>query len=145
FIAPLERRAERITVEGKVFRFSDVDLDDLPADPAQAPDFASMAGSGELLAVRGYSSDQIRRGTAFGQPESGVRPATDFPDLDAVVYVDGGNNNRYPPRAGTDGGELGEQAFSAAEVRQLLTSAIGVANRARAQIRRPVGTPARVT
>lgn len=145
FIAPPDRRAERITVEGKVFRFSDVDLDDLPADPAQAPDFASLAAAGDLLAVRGYSDGQIRRGMAFGQPESGVRPATDFPGLDAFVFVDAGNNNRYPPRAGTDGAELGEAAFSAEEVRQLLASAIGVANRARAQIRRPVGTPARVT
>jgi uncharacterized protein GlcG (DUF336 family) len=141
FIAPRDRRAERITVEGKVLRFSDVDLDDLPVDPAQAPDFASIAGAGELLAVRGYSSAEIRRGMAFGQPESGVRPATDFPDLDAFIFVDGDNNNRYPPRAGTDGAE----AFTAEEVRQLLASAIGIANRARAQIRRPVGTPARVT
>jgi uncharacterized protein GlcG (DUF336 family) len=141
FIAPLERRAERITVEGKVFRFSDVGLSDLPVDPVQAPDFASIAGAGELLAVRGYSSAEIRRGMAFGQPESGVRPATDFPDLDAFIFVDGDNNNRYPPRAGTDGAE----AFTAEEVRQLLASAIGIANRARAQIRRPLGTPARVT
>lgn len=145
FSAPPDRRAERITVEGKVFRFSDVGLEDLPADPAQAADFSSLAGAGELLAVRGYSNGQVRRGTAFGQPGSGVRPATDFPGLDAFVFVDGGNNNRFPPRAGTDGAELGEQAFSAAEVRQLLTSAIEIANRARAQIRRPVGTPARVT
>ena len=141
FIAPPERRAERITVEGKVFRFSDVGLSDLPVDPVQAPDFASIAGAGELLAVRGYSSAEIRRGMAFGQPESGVRPATDFPDLDAFIFVDGDNNNRYPPRAGTDGAE----AFTAEEVRQLLASAIGIANRARAQIRRPLGTPARVT
>ena len=37
FIAPPDRRAERITVEGKVFRFSDVALEELPVDPAQAP------------------------------------------------------------------------------------------------------------
>lgn len=143
FSAPLDRRASRITVEGKVFRFSDVDLEDLPADPAQAPDFTSLQGM--LLAVPGYSTGQVRRGTAFGQPESGIRPSGAFAGLDAFEFVDGGGNNRFPPRAGTDAALLGEQSLSGEEVRQLLRSAIGVANRARAQIRRPVGTPARVT
>lgn len=143
FSAPPDRRADRITVEGKVFRFSDVGLAELPVDPAQAPGFETLQG--ELLAVPGYSTAAIRRGTAFGQPESGVRPSAAFADLDAFEFVDGGGNNRYPPRAGTDAGLLGADALAAEEVRQLLVSAIAVANRARAQIRRPVGTPARVT
>lgn len=143
FSAPPDRRADRITVEGKVFRFSDVGLAELPVDPAQAPGFETLQG--ELLAVPGYSTAAIRRGTAFGQPESGVRPSAAFADLDAFEFVDGGGNNRYPPRAGTDAGLLGADALAAEEVRQLLVSAITVANRARAQIRRPVGTPARVT
>ncbi|PLW81754.1 hypothetical protein CWI75_13455 [Kineobactrum sediminis] len=143
--APLDRRADRITVEGKVFRFSDTDFADLPADPAQATDFGSLADNGQLLAVPGYSNGQIVAGTAFGQPGSGIRPASGFAGLDAFVFVDAANGNRYPPRAGSDTAELAGDAFSAAEVRQLLGSALTVANRSRAQIRRPVGSQARVT
>lgn len=141
YAAPVDRRAERITVEGKTFRFSDVDFGDLPADPAQAPGYDSLADAGALVAVNGYGGDPVRRGVAFGQPGSGIRPATGFPGLDAFVFVNALDNNRYPPRAGTDGAA----ALSAEEVRQILDSAITVANRSRAQIRRPVGTPARVT
>ena len=43
------------------------------------------------------------------------------------------NNERYRPRAGTDGAA----ALTATEVRAILTSALRVANRSRAQIRRP--------
>ncbi|MAL94561.1 MAG: hypothetical protein CME40_05750 [Haliea sp.] len=143
YTAPVDRRASRITVEGKVFRFSDVGLEDLPADPAQAPGFETLQGA--LLAVPGYSTGQVRRGTAFGQPESGIRPSSAFAGLDAFEFVDVSGNRRFAPRAGTDAALLGELSLNAAEVRELLRSAIGVANRARAQIRRPVGTPARVT
>ncbi|HEY7775524.1 MAG TPA: heme-binding protein, partial [Kineobactrum sp.] len=143
--APLDRRADRITLEGKVFRFSDVAFADLPADPAQAADFASLADGGQLLAVPGYSNAQVRAGRAFGEPGSGIRPATDFAGPDAFVFVDPATANRYPPRAGTDTAALGSAAFTAAEVRQLLSSAITVANRSRAQIRRPLGSQARVT
>ncbi|GAB3273480.1 heme-binding protein [Parahaliea aestuarii] len=145
YAAPTDRRADRITVEGKTFRFSDVDFGDLPEDPEQAPAYDSLNDAGALVAVRGYSRNQIIAGTAFGRPGSGIRPATDFADLDAFVFVDQNNNNRFPPRAGTDAAQLGDAALSAAEVRQLLSSAIAVANRARAQIRRPVGSQARVT
>ncbi|QIB66133.1 heme-binding protein [Kineobactrum salinum] len=145
FTAPVDRRADRITVEGKVFRFSDIGLEDLPVDPAQAPAFDSLGAAGQLLAVTGYSSASVRSGTAFGQAASGVRAAPGFAGLDAFVFVDDDNNNRFAPRAGTDAALLGGQALSAGEVRQLLISAITVANRSRAQIRRPVGSQARVT
>lgn len=144
YAAPPDRRADRITVEGKTFRFSDIGFGDLPEDPAQAPEYDTL-DSGELVAVRGYTTGSIIRGTAFGQPASGIRPAVGYDGLDAFVFVDADNNNRFPARGGSDNAETGGAALTAAEVRQLLTSALGVANRSRAQIRRPVGTPARVT
>jgi uncharacterized protein GlcG (DUF336 family) len=146
FGGPDDRRADRITVEGKTLRFSDVSFDDLPVAPAQAPAYDSLgAAAGGLVAVPGYSSAEIVAGTAFGTPASGIRPATGFAGLDAFVFVDGNGDERFPPRNGTDGGSLQGAPLSAGEVRELLASALGVANRARAQIRRPLGTPARVT
>jgi uncharacterized protein GlcG (DUF336 family) len=149
FAAPIDRRADRITADGKTLRFSDVEFTDLRTDPANAPPFASLGASvGALVATRGYAAALVREGTAFGQPASGIRPDgnVDFPNLDAFVFVDAANNNRYRARAGTDGAALGGTApLSQPEVLQALRSALDVANRARAQIRRPVSTPARVT
>ncbi len=144
FLAPVDRRANQITVEGKTLRFSDAAVGDLVADPSVAPSFASINGiAGNLVDVTGYKTGtQIETGTAFGHPASGVRPdALDFPGLDAYVLVDDFDTERFRPAAGTDG----VNALTAAEVRQLLASALAVANRARGQIRRPLNTPARVT
>jgi uncharacterized protein GlcG (DUF336 family) len=148
FAAPRDRRGDQITVDGKTFRFSDVEFSQLTRDPATAPAFSSLtAADGQLIAVSGYTDGVIRAGTAFGQPASGIRPdsGADFPNLDAFVLVDAVNVPRYPPRDGTDAAALGAAALTANEVRTLLQSALAVANRARAQIRRPLGTPARVT
>ena len=138
--APNDRRANRITLDGKTARYTDVATEDLATDPSAAPGFASL--SGELLAVTGYFDGNIRQGTVFGQPASGIRADTsDYPGLDAFVVVDEANNNRFPPIAGTDGAN----ALTENEVRVLLQEALAVANRARAQIRRPTGTQARVS
>lgn len=140
--APLDRRADRITADGKTLRFSDVETTDLVGNPASAPAFASLTTVGRLLAVPGYAVAQIRAGTAFGQTASGVRADTkDFAGLDAFVLVDGAGAERYAPRGGTEP----TGALSATEVRSLLASALRTANRARAQIRRPLNTPARVS
>lgn len=143
FEPPEDIRSDRITVEGKVLRYTDVSFGDLAASPGSAPPFGSLGPSdGTLIAVPGYTDARIRRGTVFGQPASGVRPAPDglFPGRDAFVFVDDADANRYPPRAGTDG-----SALTAEEVRVLLDEALGVANEARAQIRHPLGSQARVT
>ncbi len=142
FAAPVDRR-DRITLDGKVARFSDVDFSALSSDPTTAPAFASINGSdGSLQMVTAYTDGPILDGTAFGQNNSGVRPdAGNYPGLDAFVLVDNTNTERYPPSAGTDGAN----ALSAIEVRQVIRSALAVANRARAQIRRPLGSQARVT
>ena len=57
------------------------------------------------------------------------------------MLVDAAGNERFRPRSGTDGAA----AMTAAEVRSILSSALRVANRSRAQIRRPLDTPARVS
>jgi uncharacterized protein GlcG (DUF336 family) len=138
FAAPIDRR-ERVTLDGKVARFSDVDFSDLASDPVSAP---PSAGTGSFQTVPGYKTAAVvTAGKAFGQNDSGIRPdTTNYPGQDAFVLVDNANTERFPPIAGTDASGL-----SAAEVRQLISSALAVANRSRAQIRRPVGSQARVT
>lgn len=133
FSAPPPIRANRITVDGRSLRYTDVP----DAGVASAP----LAGlPGALVAVAGYFPGTLRAGTAFGVAASGIRrDGGVFADLGAYVLVDAGDNNRYPVLAGTGGG------LSAAEVQQTLRSALAVANRTRAQIRSPAGQAAQVT
>lgn len=141
--APDDRRADRITADGKLLRLADADFDDLTADPAAAPAFAALNGvAGALVAVPGYSAAAVVPGTAFGQPASGIRADTlDYAGLDAFVLVDPADVERFRPAAG--GEPVG--ALTAAEVQAIAASALRVAARSRAQIRRPPGSPARVT
>ncbi|MEE8425954.1 MAG: heme-binding protein, partial [Woeseiaceae bacterium] len=141
--APAERRANRIAVDGRLLRFSDGDNSDLLSDPLTAPSFASINNiAGTLIAVPGYAGANIRSGLPFSHPASGIRPDTlDFPGLDAFVLVDAVNAERYRPIAGTDG----VNALTAVEVQAILAEALALANRSRAQIRRPPSTPARVS
>ncbi|MFW6094286.1 MAG: heme-binding protein [Pseudomonadota bacterium] len=148
FAAPVDRRGDQITVEGKTFRFSDVGFDDLASDPDQAPAFGSLGGAvGTLVAVNGYFDGSIEAGTVFGTAASGIRPdgGQHYPGRDAFVFVDENDTPRFPPRGGTDGAELGAAALTADEVRAVVDNALAVADRARAQIRRPRGSSARVT
>ena len=142
FAAPVERR-ERVTLDGKIARFSDVDFDDLMTHPPAAPNFADIDGvSGNLVSVQSYSAGARLAGLAYGQNASGIRPDSDhYPGLDAFVLVDNSNTERYPPIAGTDGGS----ALTSSEVRQLVRSALAVARRSRAQIRLPYGSFAQVS
>jgi len=144
YAAPVERR-QRVTLDGKIARFADIDFGDLASSPRSVPDFASIDGvSGALQDVTGYfdAAGGVLQGTAFGQDDSGIRPDSgDYPGLDAFVLVDDTNTERYPPSAGTDGAA----ALSAAEVRRLVRSALAIAHKARAQIRLPTGSPAQVS
>ncbi len=156
FSAPVDRRADVITAAGKTFRYADWSVADLLSDAASAADLDARlaADSGALVPVTGYyDGTAVRTGTAFGHADSGVRPAApgtlqsaSGAPLDAFVFVDENNENRYPPSAGTDQpGGVAANALTPEEVQTLLEEAITVANRARAQIRRPLGTAARVT
>jgi len=149
FAAPVDRRADRITADGKTLRFSDVGFADLPLwpDVGEASEVRRLLQMGELVPVNGYFDGAVRAGTIFGQPESGIRRDDEemfAEEQDAFVLVDAGAP-RYPPRSGTDAAAVGDDALRQEEVQAVLASALAVANRTRAQIRRPVGTQARVT
>jgi uncharacterized protein GlcG (DUF336 family) len=139
FAAPLDRRGDRITVEGKTFRFSDAGFEHLST---AAGSRRSLDAGGSLVRVPAYFDGTLRAGLVFGAPASGVRPdAGLYSGRDAFVLVDEHGAERYPPRAGSDG----DGAISAEEARRIVDEALAIANRARAQIRRPFGTKARVS
>jgi uncharacterized protein GlcG (DUF336 family) len=141
FETPTDRRADRITADGRSLRFTDNEA--TISTPATAPGFGTIDGTaGALLPVDGYfAGTAVLAGVAYGTPQSGIRPDTNpaFAGLNAYVLVDRNNVNRYPPKPGTDG------LLTKAEVTEILKGAIDVANRARAQIRQPGGSPAEVT
>jgi uncharacterized protein GlcG (DUF336 family) len=143
FSAPAERRGDRITVDGKIFQFTNTEFEDLSRPAGQAPAFSGLGtAAGSLIVVPGFNNGQIVEGTAFGQPESGIRPDTrDYTGLDAFVLVDSNNAERYRPRPGTEA----SGALTQLEVQTLLQEGLKVANRARAQIRSPFNSQARVT
>jgi uncharacterized protein GlcG (DUF336 family) len=141
FAAPDEIRAERISVDGTLLRFSDATVADLRSNPSAAPPFSALPGA--LASVRGYydSTMGVLAGRAYGSEASGIRPSTagEFSSPDAFVLTNGSGVNRFPARAGTDGG------LSAAEVTALLEEAFKVMTAARAQIRRPLDSRAQVS
>ncbi len=156
YAAPPAIRADQITLAGKTARFSDALVRDLLSFANQVDDLSSLQANGiaDLIAVPGYhDGTALLDGTVFGQPSSGVRPADPavFVDdegssLDAFVFVDATNQNRFPARTASDlpAGDAVNR-LTANEVQIILNEAINLANEARAQIRVPVGSQARVT
>jgi uncharacterized protein GlcG (DUF336 family) len=135
FAAPANRRADRITADGRTFRF--LDSEAILTNPAAAP---AVPGSGALIAVPQYAAAAVTAGVAFSTNASGFRLDTTTPEfagLGAYVLDNGAGVNRFPPTAGA--------TLTAPEVTRILAEAIRVANRARAQIRQPLGSPAQVT
>lgn len=159
FAAPSSRRADQITAGGLLLRFSNTSFKDLASNPANAPPFSRINDGriGSLVdAATGadpsfgffVAANGLQEGTAFGTPASGIEPAKNlqpnpFPGLDAFVLTDGASNNRYPPIDGAPNAR--GLALTANEVAQVLRNGLGVANGSRAQIRRPLSTPVRVT
>ena len=142
--APETIRAERISVDGTLLRYSDAVPANLKTNPASPPAFASLTGS--LVAVAGFNAASIISGTPYGSEASGVRGAVaaEFNHPDAFVLSDGAGANRYPIRAGTDAGDVA-QPLTAAEVRAVLEEAFSIMARARAQIRQPLDSRAQVS
>jgi uncharacterized protein GlcG (DUF336 family) len=138
FSAPDDIRGERITANGHSFRF--VDSESLASDPANPPAFGTLPGA--LVAVAGYVPAAVGAGVAFGTPASGYRPAATpaLAALGAFTLVDAGNVERFPPTAGA-----GVGALTANEVSNILREGLKIAQRARAQIRRPLGSSAEVS
>lgn len=156
YAAPIDIRANRITVLGKTLRFSDTRVSALETDPEDARPVSTLQDEdvGDYTAVPGYfDGNAARAGTVFGRSDSGIRPAAPnvFVDeagepLDAFVFVDEKDENRYPAIDATDspGGDAAN-GLAADEVQIILGEALGVANESRAQIRVPPGVAARVT
>ncbi|HEV3239480.1 MAG TPA: heme-binding protein [Casimicrobiaceae bacterium] len=140
FAAPTAIRADHIALDGRTLRFTDSEA--LLSNPATAPPFGSINGVvGALVNLPLYGGNPIVPGTVYGTSASGVRPDTNpaFAGLNAWAVVDASDSNRFPPRAGTDG------LMTAAEVTQIMKSALEVANHTRTQVRQPVGSTAQVT
>lgn len=139
FAAPNDRRGDVITADGKTFRFNDAGFNDLRAAAGTQGNLTALGG---FQTVPAYFNGTPRAGTVFGTPSSGFRPDNSFyPGRDAFVLVGADGAVRYAPRAGTDG----TGAMTAEEARVVVDEALAIANRARAQIRRPLGTQARVS
>jgi uncharacterized protein GlcG (DUF336 family) len=138
-------KAERISVDGTLLRYSDATTAGLRGGSVQS--FAELNGRvGNVVPVPGYSVGSIIAGTVFGSEASGVRAATaaEFTNRDAYILSDGSGTNRFPIRAGTDAASIATP-LSAAEARSLLEESFAVMSRSRGQIRRPNDSLAQMT
>lgn len=145
YAPPEEILAYRIAVDGRLLRYADVDQDFLASNPAAAP--AAPAG-GAFVNVAGYfTAGASRAGQTYGTNASGIRAdnGANYAGLPAFVLDDGAGTNRFPPTASAAGSLAAGDRLTAAEVRTIMREALFVAYRARAQIRRPLGSFAEVT
>ena len=146
FEAPLEVRANRISLDGTVLRYTDTDYAGLSA-VSSASFAATVPALGNLSPVIGYYPvPAVFAGAVYGSEASGLRRATaaEFSNSDAFVLSDGSGAGRFPVRAGTDTAEVGT-AISALEAQRILEQAFGVMSKARAQIRQPLDSLAQMT
>ena len=149
FLPPAEIRADKISVDGTLLRYSDAALVE-PAsnlvDALAQSDRDLIDAS--LISVPGYfdSAQGIKAGQQYGQEGSGVRPSTrdEFAIPGAFILSDGAGRNRFPIKAAADGGGS-EMPLTKDEVRQLLETAHQTMSAARGQIRRPLNQSARVS
>jgi uncharacterized protein GlcG (DUF336 family) len=147
FDAPENIRANRISVDGTLLRYSDATPSGLRSSPASAPGFAVINGTvGAIGPVRDYATIRVTAGVPYGSEASGIRPSTpaEFANRDAFVLSDGSGNNRYPIRGGTDAGAVA-QPLTAAEVRAIMEEAFLIMSRGRAQIRQPLDSRIQVS
>ncbi len=137
FEAPSERIASQMSV-GKFLRYADVTYEEAITLPAILDTFEPSS----LIAVSLFTTGKLRAGATFGDVSSGVFEATraGIPSGDLVLPS---GASRYPARNGTSRSD--SLQLTASEVSALLDSALLTAERARAAIRRPLDTPARVS
>lgn len=147
FLPPAEIRADKISLDGTLLRYSDAQVVE-PAsnlvDALAQSDKDLIDAS--LISVPGYfdSAQGIKAGQQYGQEGSGVRPSTldEFAIPGAFILSDGAGRNRFPIKAAADGNEM---PLTQDEVRQLLETAHQTMSAARGQIRRPLNQSARVS
>jgi uncharacterized protein GlcG (DUF336 family) len=138
-------RADNITVNGLLLRFSDATSGALRSNPLDAPAFAALAPSlGALVAVPGYApTAALRAGSAYGSAASGYvadHSGSLSTAIAPMILVDGQLNPRYPAMAGA-----GTAGLSQVETTAILAQTLAVAIKSRAQIRNPLGSTAAVT
>lgn len=156
FDAPDPIRANNINVVVQL-RYNDADPAKLKSTPGSARAFSALNGAvGSLVSIPGYyaqgSAPTVLAGHAYGSEASGYRAATaaerssgnTIDNVDAFILTDGSGANRYPLRGGTDGARV-STPLSQAEVKAVLEEAFKIMSRARAQIRKPLDSPAQVT
>lgn len=136
FEAPSERIAPNVNV-GKSLRYTDLSYDEIEVPPSPLPAL-DPHGFQDLGALGGTGP---RAGAVFGTIESGVLFITRA-GLPAMTLVNGDGSPRFPTRGGSP---LGGSELKVSEVDALLDSALLTAYRARAAIRRPLDTSARVS
>ena len=134
FQAPVNRRADRITPGGKSLRFSDI----TEADLGSLLDLDPSA----FVVVAPFTDRKIHQGATFGTVESGILKTTRL-GLPAATLVNSSGAIRFPSRDGSS--VAGDLQLKAQEVEAILDSAFFTAHQARAAIRRPLDTPARVS
>jgi len=137
FQAPDCIRANRITLGGQTPSYSN-------ADNALVSVSSTTVNAANFIAVPSYfTAGTALAGRAYGNADSGFT-ADGSGTLGAGAFVvTNGAANRFPAINSTN--PLPATGLSDAEVSQIIRSAIGVANQARAQIRRPLNSPAQVT
>lgn len=135
FEAPQNRRADAIIVGGKALRY--VDAEGVRDDPLTAGDGQEVSPSG-YVSIPGFFTGAVRGGVTFGSPESGVASTVRI-GIPAAILVQQGETSR--PGSSLPGGVQ----LTAREVDALLDSALLTAQRARAAIRNPLDSPARVS
>ena len=147
FEASAAIRADRISVDGTLLRYTDADYAALSSTVTGASYSATAPALGSPVAVTGYlPTASLRAGTAYGSEASGIRMTTaaEFTHAEAFVLSDGAGAGRYPVRGGTDAADIAAPV-TAAEARTILAEAFAVMARARAQIRQPLDSRAQVT
>ncbi len=138
FGPPDQIKANRVVVDGRTLTFSNTSA--IGSDQLAGSDGVVLEDVGMFVPVTGYyDGPGALAGQPFGFGQSGILPDPDgiFQNSQAYVLTDAAGVNRFPPIAGSD--------MTAAEVTQILKSALGVALQARAQIRQPLGSFVEVT
>ena len=141
--APLNLRADQITVGGLLLRYADATPAEFAADPAAAPAYDTLPAP--TIDVPGYynHANGLLAGSAYGTPAYGLVEDTSgliSTATPAYLLVDGNAQLRYPPSPG-----VGPSALGTYETLILLRNAYAIALQARAQIRNSPGAHAAVT
>ena len=139
FTPPSSITASNITVNGLTLRYTD-------ATSANFATSVQASGSLNLVSVPRFynSASGVLAGTQYGTAASGIRPdnGATYSGVNAYIFVDGTNTNRFPPKAGN---VPSGSAITASEAQSLVSSALSLAFQTRGQIRIPTNSFAQVT